>query len=100
MKNITINSQEDQQRRLQIKTINQQMKQAAIQGTGISSWEADVLVETIEDVYFSELHKNQLKAGQVKYHCISAEEGPGKPLKDCKMVSVILTLFDDKDKGN
>jgi hypothetical protein len=100
MKNITINSQEDQQRRLQIKTINQQMKNVAIHGTGISPWEAEVLIESIEEVYFSELDKNQLKAGQIKYYCIAAEEGPGKPLKNCKMVSVILTLFDEKDKGD
>jgi Protein of unknown function (DUF1670) len=100
MKNITINSKEDQERRLQIKSINQQMKNLAVQGTGISPWEAQVLVDLIEEVYFSELNQNQLKAGQIKYHCIAAEEGSGKPLKDCKMISVILTLFDERDKGD
>ena len=40
MKNLTINSKEDQERRLQIKNINQQMKNLAVQGTGISPWEA------------------------------------------------------------
>ena len=48
-KNITVNSQEDQARRLQIKTINQQMKNLAVQGTGISPWEAQVLVDIIEE---------------------------------------------------
>jgi hypothetical protein len=99
-KNITLNSQQDQARRLQIKTINQQMKNLAVQGTGISPWEAQVLVDIIEEVYFSELNKNDLQAGQIKYHCISAEEGAGKPLKDCKMVTVVLTLFDERDKGD
>lgn len=42
MKNIAINCYEDQQKRLQINTINQQMKQLAVQGTGISPWEAEV----------------------------------------------------------
>jgi Protein of unknown function (DUF1670) len=100
MKNVTINSKEDQERRLQIKNINQQMKNLAVQGTGISPWEAQVLVDLIEEVYFSELNQNTLKPGQIKYHCIAAEEGPGKPLKDCKMLSVVLTLFDERDKGD
>lgn len=100
MKNITINSKEDQERRLQIKNINQQMKNLAVQGTGISPWEAQVLVDLIEEVYFSELNQNHLKPGQIKYHCVGAEEGPGKPLKECKMLPVVLTLFDERDKGD
>lgn len=100
MKNINVNSKEDQERRLQIKKINQQMKNLAVEGTGISPWEAQVLVDTIEEVYFSELNKNDLQPGQIMYHCVSAEEGPGKPLKDCKLVTVVLTLFDERDKGN
>ncbi|MCC5832372.1 MAG: DUF1670 domain-containing protein, partial [Chlamydiales bacterium] len=76
------------------------MKQIAVQGTGISRWEAQVLVDVIEEVYFSELNQKELKPGQIKYQCLSADEGPGKPLKDCKMVSVTLTLFDQQDRGN
>lgn len=100
MKNITINSKEDQERRLQIKNINQQMKSLAVQGTGISPWEAEVLVDLIEEVYFSKLNQNNLQPGQIKYYCIAAEEGPGKALKDCKMIAVVLTLFDCRDKGD
>lgn len=100
MKNITINSKEDQERRLQIKNINQLMKNLAVQGAGISPWEAQVLVDIIEEVYFSQLNQNHLKPGQIKYQCIAAEEGPGKALKDCKMITVVLTLFDERDKGD
>jgi len=100
MKNITINSHKDQERRLQIKNINQRMKNLAIQGIGISPWEADVLVDTIEDVYFSEENLKGLRHGQMKYHCIAAEEGPGKPLKRCQMVNVTLTIHDDDDYGD
>ena len=100
MKNITINSYEDQQRRLNVKNINQQMMNLAVAGTGISPWEAEVLVEIIEEVYFSNFQSKELKYGQLKYQCISAEEGPGKPLKKCQMVSVVLTLFDEKDEGD
>ncbi|KIC72819.1 hypothetical protein DB41_KC00090 [Neochlamydia sp. TUME1] len=100
MKNVTINSREDQERRLQIKNIHQQMKNLAVQGTGISPWEAQILVGLIEEVYFSELNQNHLKPGQIKYHCVAAEEGAGKSLKECKMLPVVLTLFDQRDKGN
>lgn len=100
MKNITISPKEDQERRLQIKNINQQMKNMAVQGAGISPWEAQVLVDLIEEVYFSQLNQNEIRPGQIKYHCIAAEEGPGKPLKACKMLSVVLTLFDERDKGD
>lgn len=99
MKNVTTNSYEDQQRRLNIKTIGQQMMNLAVEGTGISPWESRVLVDLIEDVYFSEINQNVMKPGIVKYQCISNEEGPGKPLAKCKMVTVHLTLYDEKDNG-
>jgi len=100
MKSITINSYDDQQRRLQVKNIHQRMMNVAVKGTGISPWEAKVLVDMIDEVYFSEAHLKELQHGQIKYQCVAAEEGPGKPLKDCQMVSVILTLFDDSDQGD
>ena len=48
----TTSSRENQIRRLQIKTLDQQMKRVAVDGTGISPWEAEVLIETINEVYF------------------------------------------------
>lgn len=100
MKNGIINSFQDQQRRLQIKNINQQMMNLAVHGAGLSPWESKVLVELIEEVYFSELNSKELKPGQIKYQCISDKEGAGKPLKKCKMATVNLTLFDQKDQGD
>ena len=94
------NSAEDQEKRIKIKTLNAQMKNLAVFGTGISPWEADVLVKSIEDVYFSEPALRQLVSGQIKYQCISAKEGAGKSLKNCQMTSVILTLFHEDDKGD
>jgi hypothetical protein len=91
-------SYESQTRRQAIKTISQQMKQLAVAGTGISPWEAEVLVQSIEDVYFSNTELCDLKHGQTKYNCVSAAEGAGKPLKDCQMVTVVLTLLDNSDE--
>jgi hypothetical protein len=99
LKNST-NSYNDQEKRVKIKTLGQQMKNLAVQGTGISPWEAEVLVQSIEDVYFSEPALKKTKSGQIKYQCISAEEGAGKPLKNCQMATVVLTLFDQNDKGD
>ena len=58
-------SHENQVRRQSIKTISQQMKQIAVAGTGISPWEADVLVQSIEDVYFSNIDLRDLKLKDV-----------------------------------
>ncbi len=91
-------SYENQTRRQAIKTISQQMKQLAVAGTGISPWEAEILVQSIEDVYFSNTELRDLKHGQTKYNCVSASEGAGKPLKDCQMVTVVLTLLDNSDE--
>lgn len=100
MKNITTNSYENQQRRLNVKSIGQQMQNLAVEGAGLSPWEAQVLVNMIEEVYFSELNHKELKTGVIKYQCVSNEEGPGKALKLCKMVSVYLTLYDENDHGD
>jgi hypothetical protein len=94
---IKSNSPENQQRRLAIKTIHQQMSMLAMDGVGLSKWEAKELTNIIDDVYFTNSNLQDIKEGQVKYSCTSAQEGPGKPLADCQMVTVILTLFDPED---
>lgn len=93
-------SPESQDRRLKIKTLGQQMKQAAIMGAGLSPWEAELLVEVIDEVYFTDPELRELKTGQMKYACVAATEGPGKPLTQCAMATVILSLIDEEDKGN
>lgn len=88
----------DKNYRQSVKNIHQQMKNLAIQGIGISPWEAEVLIDTIEEVYFSDPILKDVKPGQLKYQCISEKESAGKSLKDCQMVTVTLTLFDENDK--
>ena len=93
-----LSSQESQTKRLKIKSLGQQLKQLAIEGTGLSKWEADVLLETVNDVLFSDPDLIELKESQLKYSCVSSSEGAGKPLSECKMATVLLTLFHDEDK--
>jgi len=90
-------SYENQDRRSLIKNISSRMKNLAVQGAGLSKWEADVLVDVIEEVYFTEPGLREISEGQIKRNCISTSEGPGKELKDCQLVTVILTLFDKND---
>lgn len=94
------NSLESQNCRLKIKTLNQQMKNLAIKGAGVSPWEAEVLVDTINEVYFSDPELKQLTNGQMKYSCVSSKEGAGKPLKDCAMTTVVLELISKEDQGD
>lgn len=88
---------ENQTRRLLLKNLDQQMKQAAITGAGLNSWEAEELIRIVQEVYFAHPELVDISPGQLKYQCVSASEGAGKPLAQCQMVTVVLTLFDEKD---
>ncbi len=93
----TLSSREMQAERLKIKQIGQQMANLAVQGAGLSPWEARELVQIIEEVYFQDPALKQLQPGQMKYSCVRISEPPGKPIKDCQMVTVTLTLLHDED---
>lgn len=92
------NTCEDQDRRLKIKTIGHQMKNLAVQGAGLTPWAAEVLIDMIEEVYFSDAELKEATPGQMKYSCVSRDEGAGKPLNECKLVTVLLTLFSKEDE--
>jgi len=89
---------ESQDRRLKIKTLGQRMKRVAVDGAGLSPWEAQVLVEAIDEVYFSDPDLREMSAGQMKYSCVCASEGAGKPLAKCSMSTVLLTMIDPEDR--
>jgi len=91
------NRVEDQARRLELKTQDQRLKVLAVQGTGMSPWEADILVGVAREVYFAEPGVGPLRTGQMRYECVAAGEGAGKPIRECRMVTVVLTLFDPKE---
>lgn len=93
----THNVSESQARRLQIKTIHKQMENLAVSGAGLSPWEARELVNIIDEIYFQDPSLRQLLPGQIKYSCLQINEPAGKPLKDCQMKTVVLTLFETQD---
>lgn len=92
-----ISQSKSQAKRLKIKSLGQQLIHAVTEGSGLSNWEAKILVKTVEEVYFSDPELLEQQDGQLKYICISASEGAGKELKECEMKPVILTLYDDED---
>jgi len=74
------------------------MKRVAVEGAGLSPWEAEVLIDAIDEVYFSDPDLKGLSVGQMKYSCVCAAEGAGKPLRECSMATVLLTILDAEDR--
>ncbi|KAJ8138957.1 hypothetical protein OY671_007830, partial [Metschnikowia pulcherrima] len=88
---------EDQARRLELKTQDQRSKISAVQGAGSSPWEADISVDVTREVYFAEPGAGPSRTGQMRFECVAAGEGPGKPLKECRMATVVSTVFEPKE---
>ena len=88
---------EAQRARLKVKTLHQELKAKVMLGAGLSAWEADALVQIIDEHYFSDPALRELADNQLRYTCVAASEKAGKPLKDCQMQTVRLTLIADED---
>lgn len=97
MKITTQESQAEQARRLAAKTQDQRMVNEVVSGTGMSQWEAQVVVEVIREVYFATPGGAPLRHGQMLYTCVKTEAGAGTALKDCPMTSVTLSLMGEGD---
>ena len=69
-----VNSAEDQARRLRHKTQDAHLAHLAVEGAGISLWEADVLVEVVNEVYFAEPEERPLQRADA-LHMRSDERG-------------------------
>ena len=76
----TDNAQAEQARRLRIKTQEQRLTKLAVDGAGLSLWEAETLTDIVKEVFFAEPHDTPLRSGQMFYECAEASEGAGKPL--------------------
>ena len=93
----TDNVQAEQARRLRIKTQEHRLERLAVEGAGLSPWEAATLTEMVKEVFFAEPQDNPLRSGQMFYECAEASEGAGKPLRECRLARVVLTLHDPED---
>jgi hypothetical protein len=84
----------EQINRLTVKTLDQVFIARAQEGLSCSLFEARALTDLIKEVYFPWLSQPEaIQTGQLALTVVSADEPGHKPLKRCKMVPVILTLY-------
>lgn len=86
-----------QDRRLRLKTQEHQLKCLAIEGAGLSPWEAEVLVDMVREVFCGDPADRPLPPGRMRYTCVAASEGAGKPIELCQKTVVVLTMLDADD---
>lgn len=72
-------------------------KQNVIDGYGLSKVEADVLWAYVLK-FVKEHYQDSRFDNQIIFYAVSADEPAGKPVKDCKLVPVRLTLYSYSDK--
>ncbi len=87
----------DQARRLRLKTQEHRLQRLVVEGTSVSPWEAEVLVDVVQEVYFSEPKDRPMQVGQMRYAYVAATEGAGKPLAACGLQTVVLTVQAKED---
>lgn len=91
------NRASDPVRRLELKSQDQRLRFLTVQGAGISPWEAEILVEVVKEVCLTEPGLAPLRSGQMRFECVALGEGAGKPIRECRMTTVMLTLLDLKE---
>jgi len=86
--------EQEQLNRLMVKTLDQVFIMRAKEGLNCSLFEAQALTDLIKEVYFPWLSRPEaIQSGQLVLTAVSADEPGHKPLKHCKMVPIILTLY-------
>ena len=85
--------------RLTLKTQDQTLMRQAMDGAGLTRWEAAVLPRVVEDIYFQGGLNRPWKDGQVRYQCVDITASPGRKLSECPLVPTALTVIDvEKDR--
>jgi len=87
----------EQNQRLIRKSQDQRLIRSAVDGAGMSQWEAQVLVGIVNEVYLQDPQQKILRAGQMRCECVSESEGAGKPLSECRLQSVVVTYLEPDD---
>ena len=88
----------EQEHRLTVKTLDQVFITRVREGLGCSQFEAQALTELVREVYFPWLAQPEgIQAGQLAMTAVSADEPGHKPLAQCKMVPIVLTLYAGDD---
>ena len=77
--------------RLRLKTHDQTLIRQAIVGAGLTPWEAQVLPQVVEEIYFRDGGSRPWKDGQVRFPCVAATVGAGKPLSEAYHAALLFT---------
>jgi hypothetical protein len=86
--------------RLALKTQNQTLMREAMTGAGLTLWEARVLPDVVESIFFHDGSISPWKDGQVRYQCVDITAGPGRKLSECPLVPTSLSVIDvEKDRA-
>jgi len=79
--------------RLRHKQLSQQFLHEIIHGMNCSPFEAQAILETVHRVFHSYYETSgALKPGQLFFEIVSHKASPSLPLKECPMVTAVLTL--------
>ena len=85
--------------RLTLKTQDQTLMRQAMEGAGLTRWEAEVLPRVVEEIYFHGGLNRPWKDGQIRYQCVDITAGAGRMLSACPLVPTALTVIDiQKDR--
>jgi hypothetical protein len=82
--------------RLTLKTQDQTLMRQAMEGAGLTRWEAEVLPRVVEEIYFHGGLNRPWKDGQIRYQCVDITAGAGRMLSTCPLVPTALTVIDVK----
>lgn len=80
--------------RLTLKTQDQTLIRQAMEGAGLTRWEAEVLPKVVDEIYFQRGLHRPWKDGQVRYQCVGITVGAGRKLTECGLVPVALSVID------
>ncbi len=87
-------TEREQLNRLAVKTLDQIFVMRLKEGMGCSMFEAEAVTDLVREVYFPWLaNPAAVQAGQLAMTAVSADEPGHKPLAQCKMVPIVLTLY-------
>ena len=88
------NNNEHMRERLAAKTLEQSFQRDMVQGFGLAPFNAKGVLNLVKESYLPQLwgRERPVGIGQARILAVSEKEPPGKPLKECELVPVTLTI--------
>ena len=86
------NKKVEELQRLEAKSLDSQFQNQVMEGLGCSRFEANAILEVVQEIYGPYLGQAQKKVppGYLSLVCVDANEPAGKPVGDCQMQTVLL----------